>query len=95
MIMLQGMSREERIDLATKLLNEQMNDTLQRWSDEPEKLKDYAWGWRNKNEVGNNHGSAFFYADDVIKILKALELDWFLLLAMNDDGELTPTIHFH
>lgn len=92
--MLHGMSKKERIDMATKLLNEQMNDTLQTWSDQPEKLKDYTWGWRKENEVGNNHGSAFFYADEVIKIMEALELNWHLTLAKNADGELTPTIHF-
>lgn len=92
--MLHGMSKEERIDMATKLLNEQMNDTLQTWSDVPEKLIYYAWGWREENTVGNNHGSAFFYADDVIKILEALELNWHLSLAKNEDGELTPTIYF-
>lgn len=93
--MLKGMSREERIDLATKLLDEHINDTLQTWSDEPEKWDDYAWGWRKENEVGNNHGSAFFYSGEVIKILEALELDWYLSVAKNLDGELTPTIHFH
>lgn len=92
--MLKGMSREERIDLATKLLDEHINDVLQTWSDKPEKWNDYVWGWRDKNEVGNNHGKSFFYANDVIKILEALELNWYLSLAKNVDGELTPTICF-
>lgn len=89
------MSKEERIDLATKLLNEQMNYTLQSWSYNPERLKVYAWGWRADNEVGSNHMADFYQADVVIKILDALELTWHLSMAFNEDGDLTPTIHFY
>lgn len=92
--MFKRISKNERIELATKLLNEQMNDTLQTWSDNPEDLYVYAWGWRGDKEVGSNHGKSFYYADAVIRILVALELNWHLSLSVNEDGEPTPTICF-
>lgn len=87
-------SKQERVEIACQLIDDLINETLEMWADNPERLDDYAWGWRKENELGNNHGTAFFYADEVIKILDALELNWHLSLAKNADGDLTPTIHF-
>ena len=88
------MSKEMRIEIVEKILFEHMNDTLDSWSDDAEKLNTYAWGWRDDQTVGNNHGQTFYYADNVIKTLEALELNWHLTLADNEDGEPTPCIHY-
>lgn len=92
--MFKRISKAERLEIAVTLLQDQINYTLEIWGDNPENLNTYAWGWRGEHEVGNNHGSSFYYADEVIKILVALELNWHLSLKENADGELTPTIRF-
>lgn len=94
MIMLKTTSKHERVEIAVTLIQDLINYTLEIWGDNPENLTTYAWGWRSEHEVGNNHGNEFYYADEVIKILVGLELNWHLSLAKNADGELTPTIHF-
>lgn len=86
------MKQEKRLELAKQLINEEINRTLEMWST-PEDIYTYAWGWRDTNTVGNNHGHQFFNAEEVVGIVKALRLSYTLTIAKNEDGEPTPAIH--
>lgn len=85
------MDHEERLELAKRLINEEINRTLEMWST-PEDLHSYAWGWRSYETVSNNHGNQFFNADEVITIVKAYRLSYTLTVCKNCDGEPTPAI---
>lgn len=86
------MSHNERLELAKKLINEEINRTLEMWST-PEDLHTYAWGWRNTDTVGNNHGNQFFCAEEVVSIVNVLRLNYTLTICDNEDGEPTPALH--
>lgn len=83
------MNQDERLELAKRLINEEINRTLAMWST-PEDLHTFAWGWRGSDTVGNNHGDQFFNAEEVIRIVKALRLNYSLTITKNEDGEPTP-----
>lgn len=83
------MNHDERLELAKRLINEEINRTLAMWST-PEDLYIYAWGWRGSDTVGNNHGGQFYYAKEVFRIVKALRLNYSLTITKNEDGEPTP-----
>ena len=85
------MNHEERLELAKRLINEEINRTLTMWST-PEDLRTYAWGWRDPNAVGNNHGDQFFNVEEVVEIVKALRLYYTLTIRNNEDGEPTPAL---
>ena len=85
------MNHEERLELAKRLINEEINRTLALWSS-TEDLYTYAWGWRDPNTVGNNHGDQFFSVEEVVGIVKALRLNYTLVIRNNEDGEPTPAI---
>lgn len=86
------MINDERLELAKRLINEEINRTLSMWST-PEELYTYAWGWRDTDTVGNNHGDQFFYAEEVVRIVNALRLNYTLTIVKNEDGEPTPALH--
>lgn len=86
------MKHDERLELAKRLINEEINRTLTMWST-PKDLHTYAWGWRSSDTVGNNHGNQFFYAEEVVRIVNALRLNYTLTIAKNEDGEPTPALH--
>lgn len=86
------MTNDERLKLAKRLINEEINRTFEMWST-PEDLRIYAWGWRDTDTVGNNHGDQFFYAEEVCRIVNALRLNYTLTIAKNEDGEPTPALH--
>lgn len=83
------MNHDERLELAKRLINEEINRTLAMWST-PEDLHTYAWGWRASDTVGNNHGNQFFNTEEVVRIVKALRLNYSLTITKNVDGEPTP-----
>lgn len=85
------MNHDERMELAKRLINEEINRTLAMWST-PEDLYTYAWGWRDSDTVGNNHGNQFFCAEEVVSIVNALRLNFTLTIAKNEDGEPTPAL---
>lgn len=85
------MDREERLELAKKLINEEINSSLSMWKSHVD-IHTYAWGWLDKETVGNNHGNQFFYADEVIGLVKALRLSYTLTVRDNCDGEPTAAI---
>ena len=86
------MNHDERLELAKRLINEEINRTLAMWST-PEDLHIYAWGWRNTDTVGNNHGNQFFCAEEVVSIVNVLRLNYTLTICDNEDGEPTPALH--
>lgn len=86
------MNHEERLEIAKRLINEEINRTLAMWSN-TEDLHIYAWGWLDTESVGNNHGDQFFYAEEVALIVKALRLNYTLVIRNNVDGEPTPALH--
>lgn len=86
------MNHDERLELAKRLINEEINRTLTMWST-PEELHTYTWGWRDSDTVGNNHGNQFIYVEEVTKIVNALRLNYTLILSKNEDGEPTPGLH--
>ena len=86
------MNHDERLELAKRLINDEINRTLTMWSS-PEDLYIYAWGWRDSDTVGSNHGKQFFYAEEVVGIVKGLRLNFTLTICNNEDGEPTPAIH--
>lgn len=86
------MNHDERLELAKRLINEEINRTLTMWST-PEELHTYAWGWRDTDTVGNNHGKQFFQAEEVVGIVKALRLNYLLTICNNEDGQPTAGIH--
>lgn len=86
------MKHDERLELAKRLINEEINRTLA-WFSTPEDLYTYAWGWRDSDSVGNNHGNQFFQVEEVIRIVKALRLNYTLIIRNNEDGEPTPALH--
>lgn len=86
------MKHDERLKLAKRLINEEINRTLEMWST-PEDLHTYAWGWRNSDTVGNNHGNQFFCAEEVVSIVNVLRLNYTLTICENEDGEPTPALH--
>lgn len=86
------MNHDERLELAKRLINEEINRTLEMWSS-PEDLYTYAWGWRNSDTVGNNHGNQFFCAEEVVSIVNVLRLNYTLTICDNEDGEPTPALH--
>lgn len=83
------MNHDERVELAKRLINEEINRTFAMWTS-PEDLYTYAWGWRASDTVGNNHGNQFFNADEVIGIVNALRLNYSLIITKNEEGEPTP-----
>lgn len=85
------MNHDERLELAKRLINEEINRTLAMWSS-PEDLHTYAWGWRNTDTVGNNHGNQFFCAEEVVSIVNVLRLNYTLTICENEDGEPTPAL---
>ena len=85
------MNHDERVELAKRLINEEINRTLAMWTT-PEDLHTYAWGWRASDTVGNNHGNQFFNAEEVIAIVKALRLNYSLTITKNEEGEPTPCL---
>lgn len=86
------MTHDERLELAKRLINEEINRTLAMWST-PEDLYTYAWGWRNADTLGNNHGNQFFCAEEVVSIVNVLRLNYTLTITENEDGEPTPALH--
>lgn len=89
--------RISKFDICLKLINEAMNETIERWSNEPERLRDYAWGHRDGDGesrivVGNNHGTTFFNAGTVIDIARVCGCGYYLCMCPNEDEELTPCI---
>ena len=85
------MKHEERLELAKRLINEEINRTLTMWHS-PQDIETYAWGWRDLNTVSNNHGDQFFYADEVLNIVHTLRLNYTLRICENCDFEPTPAI---
>ena len=86
------MNHKERLELAKRLINEEINRTLAMWSD-PEDIHTYAWGWIDPYTVGNNHGDQFFYVEEVVEIVKVLRLNYTLTIRKNLDGEPTPALN--
>ena len=84
------MNKEERIELAKKLINEEINRTLERW--EGEDLLTYAWGWRNEDTVSSNHHTCFYNYDVVKAIANGLRLKVGLSVGPNCDGNMTPYV---
>lgn len=84
------MNHDKRLEKAKRLINEEINRTLTMWSSFPEELHTYAWGWRASDTVGNNHGNEFFNAEEVVAIVKALRLNYSLIITKNEEGEPTP-----
>lgn len=84
------MTKDEKMALAKKLINEEINKTLNRWTGND--LLTYSWGWRNESTVSSNHDGQFFYMEEVRAILKALGLNYCLTVGPNCDGQLTPYI---
>ena len=84
------MNKEERIELAKKLINEEINRTLERW--EGEDLLTYAWGWRNEDTVSSNHHTCFYNYDVVKAIANGLRLNVGLSVGPNCDGNMTPYV---
>lgn len=92
--------RTKDLKLAKRLVNQAINETIQLWHDQPERLSDYAWGYRyggNGDEfaVGNNHGNTFFNAGEVIDIARVCGCSYFLDTHLNEEGELTPCVHVY
>lgn len=92
--------RTKDLKLAERLINQAMNETIQMWSDQPERLSDYAWGYRYVGNgdgfsVGNNHGDTFFYAGEVIDIARVCGCSYYLDTHLNEEGELTPCVHVY
>lgn len=85
------MNHDERLELAKRLINEEINRTLTMWST-PEDIHTYAWGWRSSDTVGNNHGNQFFCAEEVVSIVNVLRLNYTLTICENEDGEPTPAL---
>lgn len=89
----------KNVERAIVMLNEAMYEVFKKWP-KPEDLKAYAWGWRKYygeiegGIVGNNHGTTFYYVEEVVNILKANELTFYLTMTENADGEPTPGIAF-
>ena len=86
------MNHEERLQLAKRLINEEIDKNLSMWST-PEDLHTYSWRWRDADTVANDHGDQFFYADKVITICNALDVHYMLTICNNEDGEPTPALH--
>ena len=84
------MTKDEKMTLAKKLINEEINKTLSRWNGHD--LTTYAWGWRDEWTVSSNHDSQFFYLEEVRAITKALGLSYTLAVGPNCDGQPTPYI---
>lgn len=76
-----------------------MNETIELWANQPECLKDYAWGYRYVGNtgftVGNNHGTTFFEAGTVIDIARVCGCSYYLGICDNEDGEPTPCVHIY
>ena len=85
------MKHDERLELAKRLINAEINRTLTMWQT-PQDMMTYAWGWRDNETVSNNHGNQFFYADEVINIVHVLRLNYTLTICKNCDEEPTPAI---
>lgn len=86
------MNHDERLELAKRLINEEIDHTLA-WFSTPEDRYTYAWGWRESDTVGNNHGNQFFCAEEVVSIVNVLRLNYTLTICENEDGEPTPALH--
>lgn len=93
------MSQKDKIaekETFLRLINLEINYTIERWSDSPNDLKFYAWGYRevydNSVTLGSNHDKCFFYADCIIKLAKAFGYSWFLTIKDNADGEPTSCV---
>lgn len=84
------MTQDEKMALAEKLINEEINKTLSMWNGHD--LKTYAWGWRNEWTVSSNHDGQFFNLEEVRAITKALGLTFTLTVGPNCDGQPTPYI---
>lgn len=80
------------------LINRAIKETLDRWAGTTE-LSIYAWGYLDFHEgsftVGSNRHTVFYYLHDVVSICEACECDYYLCLAENHCGEMTPAIHIY
>ena len=85
------MKQEKRLELAKQLIDDEIDRALNMWSTSQDRYT-YAWGWREPYTVGNNHGHQFFYAEEVISIVKALRLNYTLTICNNEDGDPTPAL---
>lgn len=93
--MLYEMNKEDRLQTAEKLINEMIKTTENLYADNRPFLRTVAWGWRGERMVGSNHADCFYYSGHVIKVLNALDLDYYLTLTNDEDGNPTPCIVFY
>lgn len=85
------MTYDERIDTARILIDSEIDETFQMWT-EDEHRAIYAWGWIDKLTVGSLYNTQFFYLEEVLKIVHALRLNYTLTVNKNKNGDLTPAI---
>lgn len=84
------MNKDEKMELAKKLINEVINKTVNRWNGND--LITYSWGWRDESTLSSDHDGQFFYIEEVRAIIKALNLNITITVGPNLDGKPTPYI---
>ena len=93
------MENKQRFELATKLINERINEELDRWADEPEKLRIYAIRYSEYTDremsIQPTHGDTFYTIEEYIDIARICRLPFYVDVRKNKDGQPTPTPTLH
>lgn len=83
---------KKQTKIFVKLVTESMNDVINRYAHNAADLNSYTFGWieydeeRGSFSIGPNHGSAFHYADEVVKIAEACGMNWYITIGKNAVG---------
>lgn len=90
--------RQKNLELAAKMISEEINSTIARYANRPDELRTYAWGYTEFNDdgsfaVGPNHaGECFYFVDEVVEIAKACRCQFYMDIAEGPNDEMVPII---
>ena len=93
------MEKKQLLNIARTLVSDEINRTIERWSDEQENLNTYVIRYKHSNEMGFSiqptYSDTFFSIDRYIEIAKALQLSFYVTVEPNKNNINTPTLYIY
>lgn len=88
--------KKKLLDLASKLVNIEMNHILDMWGNDPIALRTYAVRYASCDDTGFSvqptHEDTFYSVDRFMQIATACHLSAYMKIAPNADGIDAPTL---
>ncbi len=89
--------KPKRLEIVEMLINERINRELERWANEPEKLRTYVVRYSESTNRGitiqPTHETTFYTIDEYIEMARVCQLSIYVDIQPNLDNKPTPSLH--